>query len=180
MTPRPARPETSPRSPDGETFRQAMRHLPTGVSVLTVSGPSGPHGVTINSLLSVSLNPPTLLVAIGHSTRTHALLSQAASYAVTILGADQAELAARFSGPRRGFEGLDWMPSPATGDPVLAGGLATIECRISDRVRVADHTLFLGAVLHVRSAPNRTGHPLVFVHQSYRDLSTTTTPPHRM
>ncbi|RKT54289.1 flavin reductase family protein [Saccharothrix australiensis] len=176
MTLGPASSGTPPLTPEGEAFRRAMRHLPTGVAVLTTRGPGGPHGMTVNSVLSVSLAPPTLLVAVGHRTRTHGLLARADSYTVNVLGADQGDLADRFARSRpegeAEFEGLAWTPSPVTGNPVLAGSVVAVDCRIGERVRVADHTLFLGAVRHVRSAPDGTGCPLVFVHRAYRRVAT--------
>nr|AFV52106.1 putative flavin reductase [Streptoalloteichus sp. ATCC 53650] len=158
-----------------QAFRRAMRHLPTGVAVLTTHGPDGPHGTTVNSLLSVSLSPPILAVSIGNHTRTHDLLLRAGSYAVNVLDADQCGLADRFAGPRpagaAGFEGLAWTPSPVTGNAVLTDSLITIDCRIDDRVRVADHTLFFGSVQDVRTAPNDTGCPLVYVDRGYRHVA---------
>lgn len=160
---------TQPTAVDGEVFRRAMRHLPTGVAVLTTRGP---HGMTINSALSVSLDPPTLLVAIGHRTRTHGLLEHAESFTVNVLGAGQRALAAHFAGRRAvgEFGGLDWRPSPVTGDPVLLGSPVSIDCRIDRRIEVADHTLLLGAVRHVHSTGGAND-PLVFAGREYHRLA---------
>ncbi|RKT89201.1 NADH-FMN oxidoreductase RutF, flavin reductase (DIM6/NTAB) family [Saccharopolyspora antimicrobica] len=157
-----------PTAVDGEVFRQAMRRLPTGVAVLTTRGP---HGMTINSALSVSLDPPLLLVAIGHRTRTHGLLAHAESFTVNVLGAGQRALAAHFAGRRAvgEFGGVDWHPSPVTGDPVLVGSPVSIDCRIDRQIEAADHTLFLGAVRHVHSTG--ANDPLVFADRDYRRLA---------
>ncbi|MFI0423939.1 flavin reductase family protein [Spongiactinospora sp. 9N601] len=170
VTPHPQGPGTLHRPVTADEHRQAMRHLATGVAVLTTRHDGLPHAMTLNTVLSVSTRPPTLLVSLGTQSRTHGILHSAACYTVNILASDQRHLAERFATKRpmgmSQFDGVPWEPSPITGNPVLPDGLLAIDCRIGRRIPVADHTLFIGDVLSV--TPARTGAaPLVFACGGY-------------
>ncbi|MBC3986357.1 flavin reductase family protein [Streptomyces buecherae] len=161
------------RGADAEEFRAVMRHFPTGVTVLTTIGPAGPHGMTANAVMSLSLHPPTALAAVNHETNTYAILRNASSFAINFLAADQEELAVLFarSNPREDpFDRVAWRPSPETGDPVLAASVAVLECRLEQRIPVADHSLMVGAVagsyIHRPDAA-----PLVFTRGGFRTVT---------
>jgi flavin reductase (DIM6/NTAB) family NADH-FMN oxidoreductase RutF len=150
-------------------FRKACGAYATGVAVATVTGRDGkPHGLTVNSFTSVSLEPPMVLVCVGHKAASHGPFSTAVSFAINVLGAEQQELSARFasSHPNR-FEGVGWYPG-AVGAPVLDGVLAVLECEMRNRIEAGDHTIFLG---EVRRAEAREGAPLIYYSGKYRDIT---------
>ncbi|GAA2087676.1 hypothetical protein GCM10009801_50820 [Streptomyces albiaxialis] len=155
-----------------ERFRDVMRHFPTGVTVLTTTGPEGPHGMTANAVMSVSLDPPTLLVAIHRRARTHAIVRAVPTFTVNILAADQrdhAELFARTDPEEDPFLCAGWAPSPVTGNPVLDRSLAVLDCRVERRLAVADHTLVVGSVVGTSVGRPDAG-PMVFARREFCEV----------
>ncbi|MFH8990043.1 flavin reductase family protein [Streptomyces sp. NPDC017940] len=150
-----------------------MRHFPTGVTVLTTTGPAGPHGMTANAVMSVSLHPPTALAAVHRDTATHGILLAVTDFTVNILAADQQELALLFarSDPEEDpFLQVPWRPSPATGNPVLTQSLAVLDCHLRQRVTVADHTLVIGTVTDTR-VQRPAADPMVFSRRTFQTVT---------
>jgi flavin reductase (DIM6/NTAB) family NADH-FMN oxidoreductase RutF len=133
---------------DSAKFRRTMGNWATGVTVVTSVGPGGPHGMTANAFLSVSLDPPLVLVSIGRENDSHAILDASRRFAVNVLRADQEALAVLFASrpdPGRAFAQVSYRSSPF-GLPWLDGALAWLECELQDAIPAQDHTLFLGRV----------------------------------
>ncbi|MFI2209911.1 flavin reductase family protein [Streptomyces sp. NPDC020141] len=173
----PAAPGPARPGPGPEEFRDAMRHWATGVAVVTTEGPEGPHGMTVNSLLSVSLSPPTLLISLKRGSRTQDILERTGGFTVNVLAAGQHALADRFTGRREvgegEFDGLRARPSSGRGGPELDDSLAVLTCRTTERVGVADHTLVIAEVTRVRlPSAARSGGPLIYADRRYRGLGT--------
>ncbi|WP_253888140.1 flavin reductase family protein [Actinokineospora diospyrosa] len=141
-----------------------MSRFATGVTVLTAGGPDG-HGMTANAFTSVSLDPPLVLCCVRKTARMHDAIVGAGRFAVSVLAADQRELATYFADRRRPagmaqFDAVGWVPGPRTGAPLLAGALAWLECELTESYAGGDHTVFLGRVLDLRRG--RAGRALVF------------------
>lgn len=100
---------------DPGAFRDAMRHWATGVAVITTRSPLGPHGMTVNSVLSVSLDPPTLLISLKRGSRTQGVVERTGRFTVNVLTAGQHALADRFT--RRRVFGDEEFRGCATGRP---------------------------------------------------------------
>ncbi|MFI0486698.1 flavin reductase family protein [Actinomadura sp. 9N215] len=153
-------------------FRDVMRRWASGVAVITMQGPDGPHGMTINALLSVSLDPPTLLIVLARNGRTHGILERTGRFTVNILSAAQRPLADHFTKRRQPgdeeFNDLAWHPSP-NGAPVLEGALATLDCLITEQTLIADHSLIIATVTHTHLPPTKTG-PLIYTNRHYHTL----------
>jgi flavin reductase (DIM6/NTAB) family NADH-FMN oxidoreductase RutF len=151
-----------------EEFRRACGRFATGVSIASVLDRGGaPHGLTVNSFSSVSLEPPLILISLGHKVSVIDQFRAAKSFAINILSADQQPLSDRFA--RKGhdrFDGLEWRRG-VTGVPLLPGVLAAIECEVYRIVPMGDHDLFVGEVMHVTV---RDGNPLLYFASSYRHL----------
>jgi flavin reductase (DIM6/NTAB) family NADH-FMN oxidoreductase RutF len=139
-------------------FRSALGTFTTGVAVVTVMGPHGPAGITVNSFASVSLDPPLVLWSIDRKSARHVLFTATRHYVIHILGADQNHLGSRFTRGGAGFDGLDWSPN-GDGAPLLANPLARFECARSALHDEGDHTIIIGRVLR---AAYREGEPLCF------------------
>ena len=150
-----ARPIVSPAE-----FRSTMAQFGTGVALVMAESPTGePHGCTINSLTSVSLEPATLLVSLKTDSRMSEVICASRRYSVSILSRRQQHLAAAFARPGEArFEGLQVHRGPL-GLPVAPGAVAILECRVKETFAVEDHTLF---VAHVESADHHTAGPLLF------------------
>jgi len=130
------------------SLRQVMAGFPTGVTVVAAADATGrPYGLTVSSFTSVSLDPPLVLVCIGHSSSSHDRLVEAESFVVNILASDQAPTALRFSSePSDGrFEEVTWSPGPM-GDPILEGAVAWLACHTEEVHTGGDHSILLGRV----------------------------------
>lgn len=129
-------------------LRKVMGLFPTGVAVVAArSTGDAPVGLTVNSLTSLSLDPPLLLVCIGRGASCHDRLVQAGSFALSILGTHQVGVARRFAEEPSEvrFDGVAWRPG-ATGDPLVEGCTAWISCTLESVHRGGDHSILVGRV----------------------------------
>lgn len=126
-----------------------------------------PQGMTANSFTSVSLEPPLILVCIDHKARLMEHVDGSAAFAVNILRESQQELSTHFARPGENrFEATEWYAGES-GMPLIPGALATLECRMVQRIAAGDHTILLGEVV---SAIRHEGRPLVYFNSSYQQL----------
>lgn len=155
--PRPA--HENPGAP--ATLREVISQFATGVVVLTVGG-DRPHAMTANAFSSVSLTPPSVLCSVAHSAVMHGAIRASGRFGVSILGAEQEEMARHFADKKRElgaaqFEGVGWFAGPHTQAPLLAGSLAWLECELDAAHDAADHTIFIGTVLDSRRGDDQQG-----------------------
>ena len=147
--------QTDPPLPTGEMLRLTMRRWVTGVAIVTSHYEEYSHGMTVNSFVSLSLDPPLVGVTMNHETRTFHLVEKSGVFAVTMLSDLQVALAERFAG--RGPEPLDRMAgldafSLVTGAPLIRGGVAYVDCRVVHQHPLRHATLLIGEVLAARPA----------------------------
>jgi flavin reductase (DIM6/NTAB) family NADH-FMN oxidoreductase RutF len=154
-----------------EEFREALRHFPSGVTIVTIKTEDHVHGLTISAFASVSPDPPLIAVMVDHRHRAYELLeTDGATFAVNILRQEQAELSNRFAWVKdedRFAEGK-WTTA-VTGAPVLADALAWLDCSIHDRFRAGTHTAYVGEVV-ASKVPYPDAEPLVYWNRGYRHL----------
>ncbi|AEW94817.1 MULTISPECIES: flavin reductase family protein [Streptomycetaceae] len=175
-------PETSSeaeRRASPEEFRAALARLAAGVSLVTAHDPEeGARGedvgMTATAFISVSLEPPLVLVSLREDSRMDELLSRRDHWAVSVLSESQRHIAGRFAmrgriSDRLLFEDVAYRRGAATGAPLLGGALATLECRTTQRVPAGDHTLVIGLVLDART-PSASGRPLTYFRGRYHQL----------
>jgi flavin reductase (DIM6/NTAB) family NADH-FMN oxidoreductase RutF len=142
------------REVSSDDFRGAMRHLVGGVSVITVGRGKDIAGMTVTSLSSLSVDPPTLIVSINRESSSWPLLRRHGFFGVNILTADQLAIAERFTGKgglkgAARFAGAQWF-TRASGVPLLAGALAAIDCEVEDIVERHSHVIVIGRVLDMQ------------------------------
>jgi len=141
-------------SPDD--FRGAMRHLAGGVSVITVGRGKDIAGMTVTSVSSLSVDPPTLIVSINRQSSSWPLLKRHGFFGVNILTADQIDIAERFTG-KDGLKGADrfagaqWS-TRVSGVPLLVGALAAIDCEAEDIIERHSHAIVVGRVLDIQAS----------------------------
>lgn len=156
---------------NSESFRDAMRHFPAGVTIVTVKSGETIHGLTVSAFASVSPEPPLISVTIDHRHTAFPMLEEeGATFAVSILGEDQMELSNRFAWLKNEdrFKAGEWKTA-LTGAPFLADALAWLDCTIHARCRAGTHTIYVGEV-QASSVP-RAGEPaLVYWNRGYRRL----------
>ncbi len=152
-------------------FRDAFRHHPAGVAVVTArDGAGGPVGLTASSVASVSLSPPALVLSLSHRASATTAMLAAPSFLVHLLEARNVELARRFagSGADRFGPATRWTPL-ATGEPWLPEAPTALRCRPLSRTPVGDATVVAAEVVGVRSS-GRAGPPLVHHDRGYHVL----------
>lgn len=162
-------PVTVPRKGVGpDTFLRACGQFTTGVAITTVLDASGtPHGMTVNSFTSVSLEPPLVLVCIDRKTRIIEHFAQSDFFAINILRDNQQELSMRFARPvDNRFDAVEWYAGES-GMPLIAGSLAMIECAVERRIDAGDHVILIGEVI---GAVRHEGRPLLYYGSSYRRI----------
>lgn len=171
-TPSPTLPPLdAPASVTPIDLRRACGQFATGVTVVTVRDGDGYRGMTANSFTSVSLDPPLVLVSIDHRNRTHQLLTEGEPFVVNVLSQAQQCWSDRFAG-RQGdvqhqFDDIPHTLSP-DGVPVIAEAPASFSCRVVAIHPAGDHSLFIGQVVGIESAPGTA--PLLFFGGKYRSL----------
>jgi flavin reductase (DIM6/NTAB) family NADH-FMN oxidoreductase RutF len=150
-------------------FRRACGRFSTGVAIAGAIGPAGsPHGLTVNSFSSVSLEPPLVLICLGHATAVIDYFREARAFGLSVLRAGQQALSERFAAPMDNrFDGLDWRLGNS-GAPLLDGVLAHIECLTVQRIPAGDHDIFIGVMSEARVFE---GEALIYLASVYRSLA---------
>ncbi len=156
------------RGPSVEEFRRAMRHFPTGVTVVTSVREGEPRGVTVSAFASVSLEPPLVLICINREARSYLYISSSKVFCVNVLAGDQRALAERFAGKirERQFDGVEY-DIGGSGAPVLRGTVSHLDCEVAQEHRAGSHSIFIGRVI---SCVSRPGSPLGYYNSAYRDF----------
>lgn len=162
-----------------DEFRAALARLAAGVVLVTARdaehGPRGEDaGMTATAFLSVSLEPPLVLVSVRNDSRMDDLLERQPLWAVSVLAESQRHIAGRFAmkgriSDRLLFEDIAYERGEASGAPLVRGALAALECRTEQRVAAGDHTLVIGRVL-TATAPSTESGPLTYFRGKYRRL----------
>jgi flavin reductase len=132
----------------GEELREVMRRFPAPVAVVTAQIEDERFGLTVGSLVSLSLNPPLVGISIGKDSSSHEPIRNAGGWAASLLGGDQTRVAQHFarSGipPVALWVDVDVRDGPR--GPLLEGGIGWLECRTVSEHDVGDHTIFVGEV----------------------------------
>lgn len=147
---------------DSAKYRQVLGHFPTGVTVITASGPVG---MAVGSFSSVSLEPPLVAFFAGNTSTSWPKIEETGAFCVNILAEDQEEICRRFASKEEDkFAGVGWTPS-GSGSPMLHGALAWIDCDIDSVIEAGDHVCVMGRVRDL--GVGHDGSPLVFFRGGY-------------
>jgi flavin reductase (DIM6/NTAB) family NADH-FMN oxidoreductase RutF len=156
-------------------FADALRGYASGVTLVTVADGRDDVGVTVSAFCPVSADPPLVLISLIAGSYPAELLSRRAEFAVTLLAAGQRALAGRFAsagrpGARRLLDEVAHQRGAVSGALIAHGGLAALECQVSERVPAGDHLLVIGRVLAVPYVA-AAGHPLIRFRGRYPALA---------
>ena len=157
---------------DGDVFRQTVGRFATGVTVVTVEAGDNPHGMTVNSFASVSLDPPLVLFSADRGTTTHDLIAEADHYAVNILSAEQEWLSNRFAGEHHEMDApFNDVPTKVaeTGAPIIEETLGYLDCSLEASYDGGDHTIYLGRVEDLAVNEDQES-PLLFFEAEYSTI----------
>ena len=138
---------------DSGNFRAAMRQLASGVCLITHGMGAGRRGMAATSVSSLSIDPPTLIVCVSRGASIYPELALGNAFGVSILAADQQEIADRFAG-RTGVNGAErfdeerWLIAPS-GVSLLADSVSAFECEVEAIVERHTHAIVIGRVKRV-------------------------------
>jgi 3-hydroxy-9,10-secoandrosta-1,3,5(10)-triene-9,17-dione monooxygenase reductase component len=154
-----------------DDFKAALGSWASGVSVVTTNSGGELYGLTVSSFSSLSLDPPLILVCLKNENKLPAMIQEAEGFAVSILSRDQEEASNYFARTNRpattDFTEIEgkWT---ASGQPVLAGALATIVCELQDHIPQGDHTIMVGRVIEASATD---AEPLLYYRRKYRGVT---------
>jgi flavin reductase len=150
----------------GEELRGLMRRFPAGVAIVGVDLDGERVGLTIGTLIPVSLEPPLVGFAVRQEAALHELLRRSGAFGVSLLAAGQEGVAQHFARgvpPIALWEGIDVRETD--GPPLLAGAIGWLVGRVSAEVPAGEDTFFVGEVLSVEQGASER--PLVYVDRRY-------------
>lgn len=144
-----------------------MARLPAGVAVVSSRLDGEYRGMTVSSLVSISLEPPMVLVGLERESATRSAVLQARAFNVSVLTRSQEFIADRLSGRAPAIDS-SWSTLPhhlgANGIPLVDGCAAWLECRLERVHEAGDHDIFLGRVESVAAG---SGDPLVLWDRAF-------------
>lgn len=157
-------------------FRSAMRQLGASVSIVTTVDGNERHGITVTSVCSVSMEPPSLLVCINQQSGAHDLLASSKLFAINVLSEEQRNLSDLFAGrvikefgeARFAASEQHWMNS-RHGIPVLKKALTSVICERQFSTAFGTHSIIVGTVVDV-ALRGVLGTPLIYADGAYRNL----------
>lgn len=157
-----ARVTTSPV--DADVFRAVMRQLAGCVTVITTELNGELYGFTATAVCSVCATPPTILIAVNKSARTHPHIDKKGAFAVNILADGQKHIAEHFA--TKGDNQFQSVPHfvNARGVPIIEGAAAQLHCEVQDRIAIGTHTLF---VAHIVGTGVQDSTPLIYHDAKY-------------
>lgn len=152
-----------------QDFKDALSKWATGVTVVTTLNETGhPHGMTVSSFTSVSLNPPLILFCANKAKYGHQAIMESGIFAVNILGVPQMAWGKRFAGMypdiEDRFADISYKTA-VTGAPVFPEALGWVDCRVYQRHEAGDHTIFIGQVEAAGSSA--TGDALLYFNRQW-------------
>lgn len=156
----------------GQAFRQLMRRYPTGVTVITAHAGDVHHGMTANSVTTLSLDPPSYVICVAKDARLHPVIEQARTFCVNLLAADQADVSTTFA-DKVLSDDERWATvtsrESTIGARLIDGCTGYAECTVSASFDGGTHTIYVGEV--TRLEPGTEKPPLVFYGGGYRELA---------
>lgn len=159
-------------SADDAIFKNAMRLLAGGVTIVATSLNGENCGLTATAVCSLALSPPRVLACVNRAGRTHDLLSKSRIMSVNLLAEGHEDLARRFAAKRAGqaddrFDNSEWRTA-VTGAPLFTQALAALDCRVTDIMPLDTHSILVGVVEDIHFGPR--GRPLVHFEGGYTSL----------
>jgi len=156
-----------------DDFKLAMRHLASGVSIVTSGHGSGRRGLTVNSACALSAAPSTIVVGLNRSTEAHDAIISNRAFAVNFLAFEQLDIALRFAG-HNGWRGearfgLGAWTQLATQSPILVNCLCSVDCQLVEQVEQATHSVLIGRI--VESVRRVDGDPLIFFKGQFTSIN---------
>ncbi|CAL78023.1 putative monooxygenase/flavin reductase-like, FMN-binding [Bradyrhizobium sp. ORS 278] len=152
-------------------FSSALRRVAAGVSIVTAGHGDDITGVTTASLVSLSVEPPRLMINLGRQSSAFPLIARDGWFGINVLSSDQLALADRFSSPhlvgRQKFDGIEWSRH-AAGVPLLQHAQAAIACEVDEIIERYDHAIIVGRPDTIELAPRLSS--LLYWNEQYVEV----------
>jgi len=146
-------------------YRRALGRFATGVCVITTQHQGRTHGMTANAFVSVSLDPPLVLLSLDNRCHMHQILPVSGLFGVSVLEEGQEAISNHFAG--RNVDGADIRFVTRQEVPLLEGAVGYFVARVVDTHSAGDHTLYIGRVDHFEACEGR---PLLFYAGQYEQM----------
>jgi flavin reductase (DIM6/NTAB) family NADH-FMN oxidoreductase RutF len=157
---------------DKSSFRHAMGHFASGVTIMTTTAAGRMHGMTVSAFTSQSLEPLLILVSVERSTVMHQLVMDSKAFAINILD-EHGEATARFFADNARLNGTEFTVGTyhlgVTGSPILEEAMAYLEATVDRTLDAGDHTVVVGRVVALKVV--RDAAPLIYYRSGYRGLA---------
>lgn len=153
------------------SFREALGHYASGITVITSHTDDEPIGFTCQSFYSVSMSPPLVSFSVMSSSASYPKIRQAGRFAVNILSGAQVSISNQFA--RRGtdkWHEVEWQQSPL-GNPIIAGSLHWLDCEIHAEHVAGDHLIVIGEVKALNLQEATASQPLLYFKGQYCKLA---------
>lgn len=154
-------------SVDAKAFKDALSRFASGVTIVTAESADEVVGITVSAFISVSLEPPLVLVSIDKRAKAHDVLARSDRFAVSVLAAGQEAISNYYAGWKAPGQTVE-LARPDMAIPVVPDALAWIDCSLHQAVEAGDHTLYIGRVERLTV---RDGEPLLWFRSKYRTLA---------
>jgi flavin reductase (DIM6/NTAB) family NADH-FMN oxidoreductase RutF len=153
------------------SFREALGHYASGITVITSHIDDEPIGFTCQSFYSVSMSPPLVSFSVMSSSASYPKIRQAGRFAVNILSDEQVKISNQFA--RRGtdkWHGVEWQESPL-GNPIIVGSLHWLDCEIYAEHAAGDHLIVIGEVKALNLQEASATQPLLYFKGQYCNIA---------
>lgn len=153
------------------SFREALGHYASGITVITSQVDGEPIGFTCQSFYSVSMSPPLVSFSVMCSSASYPKIRQAGRFVVNILSGQQVRISNQFA--RQGtdkWHGVHWHPSPL-GNPIITGSLHWLDCEIHAEHIAGDHLIVIGEVKALNPQQAAATQPLLYFKGQYCNLA---------
>lgn len=150
---------------DSDDFRDAMSRWPSGVTLVASRQDQRVVATTVSSFMSLSLDPPLVLLALGANATILPFLQAGDRFGVSVLAEAQRRLATVYA------DSYPVGPDPFSSDgaPLVTGALVALECVVNETRTGGDHTIVIAAVERVHTAGDDM--PLIRYRRRYHGLS---------
>jgi flavin reductase (DIM6/NTAB) family NADH-FMN oxidoreductase RutF len=146
-------------------FKATMRRFASTVSVVTSGYGSALNGMTATAVCSVSADPPSILIVVNRTNRSHELIQQSGAYTVNVLSTAQEDIARHFASSAT--EAFAAIPHSLglNGCPIIGNCASFLECVVESRIRSGTHSVFIGRVV---AAGESDRLPLLHFNSAFR------------
>ena len=157
-----------------ELFREAMRRMASGVAVITTDGAAGRAGLTVSSLASLCMEPPSVILCIHEKSAALPAIEANGVFVANVLAHHQSLVADAFAGQvpqfrEDKFAVAEW-DEAASGAPVLVGALMSFDCRLATHHAYGTHRIMVGEVRAIHGVAAEA-EPLLYANRAYRRLA---------